>query len=148
MIQTTYHVDVDDIHEYPSMAVMQTNFIATDIVINLPEDFRDILTTSTATGSHEYFVALFLAALFLAEIDPRVNASGQRVFDVTVNGDMFVEGMDIYDQTLGPTHWVRTRDNIKIEAKIRSNSLYPVSIAGAEVLQLFHNPMNLLVYFF
>ena len=50
---------------------------------------------------------------------------------------------DSRPNTLGPY-----RDNIKIEAKIRSNSLYPVSIAGAEVLQLFHNPMNLLVYFF
>ena len=43
MIQTTYHVDVDDIHEYPSMAVMQTNFIATDIVIKFTRRFQRYL---------------------------------------------------------------------------------------------------------
>ena len=76
------------------------------------------------------------------------------VFDVTVNGDPFAEGMDIYAFNnpglyQGLEHYTNTSrplgpylDSIKIEATAKSNSSYPASIAGVEVLQLFDNPMN------
>ena len=146
VIQTTQDVGVNKIADYPPMAVMQTSVIGRDITVDFSE-FPDVLTTSTMAGRHKYYMALFYA-----EIDPRVNDSGQRVFDVTVNGDPFGEGMDIYgyknqglyrglehysNESLGPYS-----DNIIIEATAKSNSPYSASIAGFEVMQLFDNPMN------
>ena len=142
VIQTTQDVGVNKIADYPPMAVMQTSVIGRDITVDFSE-FPDVLTTSTMAGSHKYFLAMFFA-----EIDPRVNASGQRVFNITVNDDLFVNGMDIYDQAPGlynglQHNTVATYSNdIIIVATTGSNSLYPASIAGFEVLQLFDHSMN------
>ena len=145
VIQTTQDVRVN-IDDSPPDAVLQTNFVARNITVNLTRA-SNVLSTSTMAGRHKYYMALFYA-----EIDPRVNDSGQRVFDVTVNGDPFGEGMDIYgyknqglyrglehysNESLGPYS-----DNIIIEATAKSNSPYSASIAGFEVMQLFDNPMN------
>ena len=145
---TTQNVNVNGIPDYPPMAVLQTNLIADNITINLAEDFRNVFTTSTVTGSHMYFVVLFFA-----EIDPRVNAPGQRVVDLTVNGGVFVEAADIYADASGTynglEYYTNTSiplgpysDNIIIEATAKTNSSYPAAIAGAEVLQLFDHSMN------
>ena len=75
MTQTDLDVGVNDVLEYPPMAVMQTSFIGTDITVDLTEA-HNVLTTSTMAGSHKYYMAMFYA-----EIDPHINASGQRVFE-------------------------------------------------------------------
>ena len=146
VIQTTQDVGVNKIADYPPMAVMQTSVIGRDITVDFSE-FPDVLTTSTMAGRHKYYMALFYA-----EIDPRVNDSGQRVFDVTVNGNTFKKDVDIYANISlyrGIEYHTKTSipmgpisNNIIIEARAKSNSSYPASIAGVEVLQLFDNPMN------
>ena len=145
VIQTTQDVRVN-IDDSPPDAVLQTNFVARNITVNLTRA-SNVLSTSTMAGRHKYYVALFLA-----EIDPRVNASGQRVFDVTVNGNTFKKDVDIYANISlyrGIEYHTKTSipmgpisNNIIIEARAKSNSSYPASIAGVEVLQLFDNPMN------
>ena len=141
VMHTALNVRVNNMLDDPPMAVMQTSFNSTGFTVNFSNAFN-VLTVSTIAGSHKYFVA---------EIHPRVNASGERVFDVTVNGNSFVEGVDIYAQAgglyqgfeqyskepLGPYS-----DNIILGVKAKSYSSYPASIAGVEVLQLFDNPMN------
>ena len=133
--------------DFPPIDVVQTSFVAGLITFNITRA-SSVLTTSTMAGSHKYFLAMFFA-----EIDPRVNASGQRVFDITVNGDLFAQGVDIYTDASGMykglEYYTNTSvplgpysDNIIIESKARSTSIYPASIAGIEVLQLFDNPMN------
>ena len=125
--------------DYPPMTIAQTSSIGLDITINV--------TGITMEGNHKYYMALFFA-----EIDSRVNASGQRVLDVTLNGDPFAEDLDIYAfdnqglynglEVYSVTPSGPYSDNIIIEAKPKSNSSYPASIAGVEVFQLFDNPMN------
>ena len=142
--QTDLDVGVNDMLDYPPMAVMRTSLFQTDFIVNLKE-LGDVLTAATITDSHEYYMIFFFA-----EIDPRVNASGQRMFNITVNGDVFAKHVDLYNQAPGlykgfqynsdaPTPY---SDNIIIVVNTESNSPYPASIAGFEVLELFDNPMN------
>ena len=141
-IQTGHDVGLNNMPDDPPLTVMQTSFYEPNFTVSITA-LADVLTTSTVAGSHKYYIAYFFA-----EVDERVNASGQRVFNITVNDDLFVNGMDIYDQAPGlynglQHNTVATYSNdIIIVATTGSNSLYPASIAGFEVLQLFDNPMN------
>ena len=146
-IQTGHDVGLNNMPDDPPLTVMQTSFYEPNFTVSITA-LADVLTTSTVAGSHKYYIAYFFA-----EVDERVNASGQRVFDITVNGDLFAQGVDIYTDASGMykglEYYTNTSvplgpysDNIIIESKARSTSIYPASIAGIEVLQLFDNPMN------
>jgi hypothetical protein len=99
---------------------------------------------ATVEGSpHTYYIALFFA-----EVDPRVNASGLRVFDVTINGESFSQGVDIFNQVgLEATYEIYTPSalgpysSIVINGTSNSTSVFPPFIAGAEILQLLDDPI-------
>jgi hypothetical protein len=95
--------------------------------------------------SHTYYVALFFA-----EVDPSVNASGLRVFDVTINGESFSQGIDVYYQVgldkpyeiyTYPGALIGPYSSIVINGTANSTSVFPPFIAGAEILQLLDDPM-------
>ena len=75
-----------------------------------------------------------------------------RVFHITVNDEVFADVVDIYKQVgsytayeiynstnkpLGPY-----RDNLIFKADASPTSKYLPTLAAAEILQLFDNPMN------
>jgi hypothetical protein len=84
--------------------------------------------------------------LFFAEIDPRVNASGLRVFDVSVNGNLFLSNVDVF-ATSGPYSGVEIYSpsplsqpnpgHFIVTIASTTTSVFPPFIAGAEILQLF-----------
>ena len=128
---------------------MQTNFINMTIIVNpsTQASSSDVLMASTLYGSHYYFMVLWFV-----EFNPSVNTSGQRVFNVAINGEVFDNDIDIYrtvganaaleiysptDRPLGP--YV---DQFKIQVNDFSYSRYYASLAAAEIFQLFDNPMN------
>ena len=146
---TTGKVANGNSYDFPPLAVMQTNFINNTIILNpsTQASSSDVLTASTLYGSHYYFMALWFV-----EFNPNVNTSGQRVFNVAINGKDFTYNIDIYrtvgakaalelysptDRPLGP--YV---DQFVIQFKPSSTSDYNPSLAAAEILQLFDNPMN------
>ena len=105
-----------------------------------------MLTASTVTGKHMYYMAFWFV-----ELDPRVDAPGLRVFNLSSNGYLLVSGIDIFNsvkalytayQLYSSSPYGPYEDNVFIEAYTTPTSLYPASIAGVEVLQLFENPMN------
>ena len=94
---------------------------------------------------------MYYMAFWFVELDPRVDAPGLRVFNLSSNGHLLKSGIDIFARMNGLYigYQIYTadphgpyEDNVLIEAYTAPTSLYPASIAGAEVLQLFDNPMN------
>jgi hypothetical protein len=92
---------------------------------------------------------MYHVELFFAEIDSRVNASGQRVFNITINGENFYPLLDVYERVglyaseeiyskypLGPY-----TSGVSINATRTSTSAFPPFIAGAEILELLDDPM-------
>mgnify|MGYP000364903311 CR=1 FL=1 len=147
--QTSETVDTSTISDPVPEDVMQTNFVSdSGLIITDVSQASDVLTTSTVSGLHSYCVTLWFA-----ELDPRVYASGQRVFDLTVNNEPFYTGLDIYNEASGlyKTVEIHTKtdralgpyqDSIIIQAQSTPNSTYSPTMAGYEVLQLFDNAMN------
>ena len=139
---------MEDSYDFPPEAAMQSNFMNRTIVVNPSAPASsDVLTVKTLRGSHYYFMVLWFV-----EFSSNVNASGQRVFDVAINGEVFEKAIDIYgrvgpytalqvysstDRPLGP--YV---DQFVIEVHNSSASNYYPSLAAVEILQLFDNPMN------
>ena len=146
---TTDTVAKGNSYDFPPVAVMQTNFINNTIILNpsTQASSSDVLTASTLYGSHYYFMVLWFV-----EFSANVNASGQRVFDVAINGEVFEKAIDIYDR-VGPytaleVYSLTDRplgpyvDQFVIEVHNSSTSNYYPSLAAVEILQLFDNPMN------
>ena len=125
--------------DFPPISVVQTSYVATSNA-----GFYLNLTYNLAGTSYQYYVALYFA-----EVDPRVNASGLRVFDIWTNSDIFYTGLDIYfdtyrygtDVVYTPNPWGPYSDYILIRMTSTLSSVYPPIIAAAEILQLFDNPM-------
>ena len=132
-------MNVAGLVDFPPISVVQTSYVATSNA-----GFYLNLTYNLAGTSYQYYVALYFA-----EVDPRVNASGLRVFDVWINGKLFYAGIDVYKEvrlyavseiyTISPVG--PYSDYILINVTSASSSVYPPFIAAAEVLQLFDNPM-------
>ena len=131
---------VDRLADSLPLPVVQTSYAA-PTAAGFFVNFTDGLDTTT---SYYYYLALFFA-----EIDPRVNASGLRVFDVTINESPFYPGYDVYAEVgqytvseiyssrqLGPY-----TDHVLINFTSTPTSVYPPFISAAEILQLFDNPM-------
>jgi hypothetical protein len=124
--------------DLPPVPVVQTSFIGT---MANGWSYKPVLPNNR---SHSYYVVLFFA-----EIDPRVNASGLRVFDLTINGGNFYPGLDVYKgagglygsyeiyspNPLGPY------PSIMINGTGSQGSIFPPFIAGTEILQLLDDPM-------
>ena len=125
--------------DFPPVSVVQTSYVATSNA-----GFYWNLTYNLAGTSNQYYVALYFA-----EVDSRVNASGLRVFDVWINGRLFYAGIDVYKgvrlyavsefYTVSPVG--PYSDYILINVTSTSSSVFPPFIAAAEVLQLFDNPI-------
>ena len=124
----------------PPVPVLQTSYAAPTAA----GFFVNLTAGLDTTTSYNYYLALFFA-----EIDPRVNASGLRVFDVTINGSPFFQDFDVYakvglytafelysSKQLGPY-----TNHLLINATPTATSVYPPFISAAEILQLFDNPM-------
>ena len=124
----------------PPLPVVQTSYAAPTAA-----GFFVNFTAGLDTTTHYYYYL----ALFFAEIDPRVNASGLRVFDVTINGSPFYRNFDVYanvgqytvselysSKQLGPY-----TDHVLINATSTPSSVYPPFIAALEILQVLDNPM-------
>ena len=142
-------VQVAGLSGLPPQAVMQSNWVgSTNISYDVSKQ-QYTLNNGTLLGSHSYYVVLWLF-----ESDSHCNGTGKRVFDVTINQQLFHRAVDIFKLAsslykgieinpnssipLGPY-----MDNIVINAtQALSGSLYSPAIAAVEVLQLFHNHMN------
>jgi hypothetical protein len=125
--------------EYVPVSVVQTSFVAGSIA---GWYYKPALAVDGRP--HRYYMALFFA-----EVDPRVNASGLRVFDITLNGEYFYRGLDVYKgagglyaayeiyspNPLGPY------SSILVNATGTPSSVFSPFIAGAEILQLLDDPM-------
>ena len=135
-------------YDFPPEVTMQSNFINRTIVVN-PSALAssNVLMANTLRGSHYYFMVLWFV-----EFSSNVNASGQRVFDVAINGEVFEKAIDIYGR-VGPYTTLEVYsstekplgpyvDKFVIEIYNSSFSDYNPSLAAAEILQLFDNPMN------
>lgn len=124
----------------PPVSVMQTSWMATgsSLVFNLS-------STLPLNASRLYYISLYFA-----EIDPStVNASGLRVFDVSINGIPFFAGADVYAEA-GPSNAAGIYtfvprgplfDYVLINMTATASSVYPPFVAASELLQLFDNPM-------
>ena len=139
-IRTSEAVNVKGIYDSPPISVMQTSTVTT----STGASFYYNLTHGLGSGSYKYHMAFFFS-----ELDPRVNASGLRVFDIWTNSDIFYTGLDIYfdtyrygtDVVYTPNPWGPYSDYILIRMTSTLSSVYPPIIAAAEILQLFDNPM-------
>jgi hypothetical protein len=127
--------------EYVPVSVVQTSFVA-DSILN-GWSYKTGLAADNL--SHSYYVVLFFA-----EVDPRVNASGLRVFDISINGKNFFQGLDVYDLAgLYNAYQVYTINprgpfsSVVINVTGNPTSAFPPFIAGAEILQLLDDPMAL-----
>ena len=143
---TSQPVNVNSILDLPPEAVLQTNFIGSNLGYFYNVSDQNVLTTSTVTGKHSYCLSFWFV-----ELDTRVEAAGQRVFNLTSNGYLLLSGIDIFAsvkalyttyQLYSSSPYGPYEDELVIEAYTAPTSLYPPSIAGAEILQLFDNPMN------
>jgi hypothetical protein len=137
-IRTSNTVTGTDSDEYVPVSVVQTSFVADSIA-----NFWSYKPALAADGRpHSYY-----AVLFFAEVDPRVNASGRRVLDITINGRNFFQGLDVYDQAgldnsyeiyspnpLGPY------SSVVVNVTGTPTSVFPPFIAGTEILQLLDVP--------
>ena len=94
----------------------------------------------------------YMVSLFFVELDPRVNASGLRVFDATINGSPLLRGIDVYASAGADNAYEIMSDAQKpfgpyadpvliINLTSTPSSQYPPSIAAAEILQLFDEIM-------
>ena len=94
---------------------------------------------------------MYYMAFWFAELDSRVDAAGQRVFNLSSNGNVLKDAVDLfarfnalyigYQIYTGNPHGPY-KDKVVIEAYNAPTSIYPASIAGVEVLQLFDHAMN------
>ena len=137
--RTSDPVGVAGLPDSPPLSVVQTSWTGTDkslLVYNL--------STTPPGIAYRYYISLFFA-----ELDPNVNASGLRVFDVSINGKSFSKGIDVYAVVglyavceiystvpVGPFS-----DYVLINLTSTAGSLFPPFIAAAEILQLVQNPM-------
>ena len=88
-------------------------------------------------------------ALYFAEVDSRVNASGLRVFDIWVNGGSFFSNVDVYNSVRSYSAYEiysskpqgPYSDHILINVTSTPSSVYPPFIAALEILQVLDNPM-------
>jgi hypothetical protein len=124
--------------EYVPLPVVQTSLVADSIANGW--SYKPALADSLP---HRYYVMLFFA-----EIDPKVNASGLRVFDISINGDNFSPGVDVYKKMTPYYSYRIYRENplgpyssIVISLTGTPTSVFPPFIAGAEILQLLDDPM-------
>jgi hypothetical protein len=139
-IRTSEPVVLAGYNEYVPVSVVQTSFVADSIASGW--SYKPALATDSLP--HSYYVVLFFA-----EIDKSVNASGQRVFNITINGNNFSQGLDVYNQAHGPdvTFTIYSPNplgpysSIVINATGSQGSIFPPFIAGAEILQLLDDPM-------
>jgi hypothetical protein len=142
-------VDVDGYtSDLPPAAAMTTNYVSNGTSgYAFDISSSEILTATTIQGSHRYYMVLWFA-----EFNPRVNAAGQRVFDVKTNNKLFFDVVDVYswsglyrayeiytitDKPLGPY-----TDKFVITSSPASTSVYQPTLAAAEVLQLFDVAMD------
>ena len=126
-------VNISEIPDLPPQAVMQTNHIGRNGSI-----VHRINISTFSDGSTYYVLLCFV------ELDPRVNATGLRVFNLSINGVSLSYGLDIY-QRVGLNRGYVIYANISlvtnanvmlVEARSAPTSLYPPTIAGVEILQL------------
>ena len=132
-------VDAGYATDLPPVAVMQTNYVS-------PQNgYTFNISTSTLRGTHSYYIVLWFA-----ELNSSVTAPGQRVFNLTTNGDLYYPAMDIFGSVgsykatelysykpLGPY-----KDSIIIESDPSPSSTYYPTLAAAEIMQLFDNRIN------
>jgi hypothetical protein len=138
-IRTSTLVVTGRYREYVPVSVVQTSFVADSAA---GWYYNPIAADSPL---HRYYVVLFFA-----EVDPRVNASGLRVFDLTINGTNFYQGLDVYNGAGGlyAAYEIYTPNplgpysSIMINATGTPSSVFPPFIAGAEILQLLDDPMT------
>ena len=137
--QTSQAVVVAGVADSPPVSVLQTSFVAPSAA-----GLYYNRSTHPEGSAYKYHIALYFA-----ELDPRVNASGLRVFDVSINGKSFSKGIDVYAVVglyavceiystvpVGPFS-----DYVLINLTSTAGSLFPPFIAAAEILQLVQNPM-------
>jgi hypothetical protein len=125
--------------DYVPVAVVQTSYVARSI-----SGWHYQPTLAADSRPHKYFLALLFA-----EIDPRVNAPGQRVFDLTLNGITVYQGFDVYSESKGlyvareiyAVEPYGPYSSIVINATGTTTSLFPPFLAGLEILQLLDDPM-------
>ena len=134
--------------DLPPQKVMSSNYLedAYGYSLDMSSDSR-ILTTSTLKGSHYYYLMAWFA-----EIDPNVNASGQRVFSLMVNGDKGYKSLDIFGRVGSFSSFeIYTGSDLPLgpytdKFIIRGNSTfiisYPPTLAAVELLQRFDNRMD------
>ena len=137
--RTSDPVGVAGLPDSPPLSVVQTSWTGTDkslLVYNL--------STTPPGIAYRYYISLFFA-----ELDPNVNASGLRVFDGTVNGNLLFQGLDVYEQvgqygvieSYSSAPFGPYADYVVINLTSTASSVYPPSIAAAEIIRLFDNPM-------
>ena len=102
------------------------------------------LPTFPQSTSYKYYVALYFA-----ELDPSVNASGLRVFDVSINGVPFYQAIDVFAEVglytayeiYSPNPVGPFSDHVLINLTSTAGSVLPPFLAALEIFQLFQNPM-------
>ena len=137
-IQTNLPVVVG-LRDSPPVSVLQTSYVASSNA-----GFYYNLTRNLAGTSYQYYVAFYFA-----ELDSRVNASGLRVFDMSINGRPVFLNLDVYKQVglyrgyeiYSPKPQGPYSDYILINATSPPTSIYTPFIAAAEILQVLDNPM-------
>ena len=133
---TSALVDISGIPDLLPRAVMQNNHVGRNGSIV----YR--INTSTFSDGSTYYVLLCFV-----ELDPRVNATGLRVFNLSINGVSLSYGLDIYQRVGLNTGYViyakislvTKANGGLVEARSAPTSLYPPTIAGVEILQLLDN---------
>ena len=136
--QTSQAVVVAGLADSPPVSVVQTNFMATTAA--------GLYYNRSLLGSTPY---KYCVALYFAELDPNVNASGQRVFDISINGNAFGKGIDVYadvglyrvDEVYSSYPLGPFSDYVLIQLTSAAGSVLPPFIAALELFQLFQNPM-------
>ena len=126
-------------NDSPPVSVLQTSFVA-----STNAGFYYNLTRNLAGTSYRCYLELYFA-----ELDSRVNVSGLRVFDMSINGRPVFLNLDVYKQVglyrgyeiYSPKPQGPYSDHLLINVTSTPSSVYPPFIAAAEILQLFDNPM-------
>jgi hypothetical protein len=137
--KTNLAVTGEGTFDLPPIPMLQTSLMAStaaglyhNVSTNVPE---------ASEVPNRYHVGLFFA-----EIDPRVNASGLRVFDVSINKNPFLSNADVFAKVglytgyeiyspspvsqPNPGHFL-------VNITSTATSTFPPFIAGVEILQLF-----------
>jgi hypothetical protein len=125
--------------EYVPLPVVQTSFVADSIASGW--SYKPALATDSLP--HSYYIVLFFA-----EVDPRVNASGLRVFNIDINGVNFYRALDVFaraglyftDRIYSVNPYGRN-SSVVINMTPTPSSMFPPFIAGAEILQLLDDPV-------